>query len=94
MTEEKITELVLQVTQELAALNANMKQVLETLEAHDARIRRLELHPSNAVTYQATQDKGEYAWIVQWLLKGLMISLGVIATLTGATGLIQKLIGD
>lgn len=42
MTDEKMTELVIRITSELASLNANMKQVLDKLSSHEQRISALE----------------------------------------------------
>ena len=35
MNEEKITDLVIKITSELASLNANMKSVLDKLTSHE-----------------------------------------------------------
>ena len=42
MNEEKITDLVIKITSELASLNANMKSVLDKLTSHEQRITALE----------------------------------------------------
>lgn len=82
MTDEKMTELIINITSELAALNANMKSVLDKLTTHEQRISALEQGKMNL------KDT-----IVQWLVKGLIASIMVIGSLTGASALIQKVFG-
>lgn len=79
MTDEKMTELVIRITSELASLNANMKQVLDKLSSHEQRISALE--QSKTSFKDAT---------IQWLVKGLIAAILVIGSLTGSVGLIQK----
>lgn len=82
MTDEKMTELIINITSELAALNANMKSVLDKLTSHEQRISALEQGKMNL------KDT-----IVQWLVKGLIASIMIIGSLTGASALIQKVLG-
>lgn len=42
MDEDKLTELVMKISTELAALNANLKNALEKLASHENRITALE----------------------------------------------------
>jgi len=42
MDEDKLTELVMKISTELAALNANLKNALEKLNSHENRITALE----------------------------------------------------
>ena len=79
MTDEKMTELVIRITSELASLNANMKQVLDKLSSHEQRISALE---QNKTSFKDTT--------IQWLVKGLIAAILVIGSLTGSVGLIQK----
>lgn len=94
MSEDKITELVMKVTGELAALNANMRSVLDTLANHAERIRKLELHPSNAVSIGKCGEGDFKTELLRLLAKATVIGLCVIATLTGASGLISKVVGN
>lgn len=82
MTDEKMTELIINITSELATLNANMKSVLDKLTSHEQRISALEQGKMNL------KDT-----IVQWLVKGLIASIMIIGSLTGASALIQKVLG-
>lgn len=82
MTDEKMTELIINITSELAALNANMKSVLDKLTSHEQRISALE---QGRLSLKDTT--------VQWLVKGLIASIMIIGSLTGASALIQKVLG-
>lgn len=82
MNEEKLTELVIKITSELSALNTNMKSVLDKLTSHEQRIMALE------------QGKtGLKDTVIQWLVKGLVASIMVIGSLTGAASLIKGVLG-
>lgn len=82
MTDEKMTELIIKITSELASLNANMKGVLDKLTGHEQRISALE------------QGKvGLKDNIVKWLVIALIGSIGIIATLTGSAAIIKSMLG-
>lgn len=82
MTEDKLEDLVIKITSELASLNANMKSVLDKLTSHEQRISALE---QNKVGLKDT--------VISWLVKGLVASIMVIGSLTGAAGLIKSIFG-
>lgn len=82
MTEDKLEDLVIKITSELASLNANMKSVLDKLTSHEQRISALE---QNKIGLKDT--------IITWLVKGLIASIMIIGSLTGAATLIQKVLG-
>lgn len=82
MTEDKLEDLVIKITSELASLNANMKSVLDKLTSHEQRISALE---QNKVGLKDT--------VIMWLVKGLIASIMIIGSLTGAASLIQKVWG-
>lgn len=82
MDDNQVTELIIKITSELASLNANMKSVLDKLTSHEQRISALE------------QGKiGMKDTVIQWLVKGLIASLMIIGSLTGAAGLIKQVLG-
>lgn len=81
MTEERMTDLVIQITASLSELNANMKLTLEKLSDHERRIDDLE---KNKVGMKDT--------VIQWLVKGIVVALLTIGSLTGASALIQKVL--
>lgn len=82
MTDEKMTELVINITSELARLNENMKNVLDKMTSHEQRITALE---NGKLSLKDTT--------IQFLVKGLLASILVIGSLTGASGLIIKVFG-
>lgn len=82
MTDEKMTELIINITSELAALNTNMKSVLDKLTSHEQRISALE---QGKISLKDT--------LIQWLIKGLVASVFVIGSLTGASAMIKGVLG-
>lgn len=82
MNEEKLTELIIRITSELSSLNTNMKSVLDKLSTHEQRITALEQGKSSI------KDT-----IIQWLVKGVVASIMVIGSLTGAASLIKGVLG-
>ena len=82
MTDEKMTDLVIKITSELSTLNANMKSVLDKLTSHEQRISALE---QNKLGLKDT--------VISWLAKGLVASIMVIGSLTGAASLIKAVFG-
>ena len=83
MSEEKFTDLVIRITSELASLNSNMKSTLERLANHETRLMELEKNKGGSF-------KDE---VIQWLIKGLMIALGIIATSAGAGAVLKPILG-
>lgn len=83
MTQDMFTDLAIKITAELSALNANMKNVLDKLADHEKRLDDLE--------------KGKFtSWkddLLKWLARGLVASILVIGSLTGAAGLIKGVFG-
>ena len=84
MNEENFTNLAIKISTELASLNTNMTQVLSKISEHDERIRNLENEGKNETEKFSKQ-------ISMWLLKGLLIALGIIATLSGSAGIIKQI---
>lgn len=81
MTEERLTDLVIQITSGIAELNANMKTALGKLADHERRIDELE---KNKLGIKDT--------VIQWLVKGIVVAVITIGSLTGASALIQKVL--
>ena len=82
MQDAKLTDLIIKISTELAALNANMTNVLGTLAKHETRLIELE---KNKTSLKDT--------VVQWLVKGLVTAVITIGSLTGAGALIAKIFG-
>ena len=73
---------MIKITSELAALNTNMRSVLDKLTSHEQRISALEQGKTGV------KDN-----IVKWLVIALIGSIGIIATLTGSTAIIKTMLG-
>lgn len=84
MNDDKLTDLILKISTELATLNAQTKTVLDTLADHAKRLTDLE---------QNKTGNGLKDIIIQNLVKILMVCLGVIATLTGSCQIIRQIFG-
>ena len=82
MNDEKMTELIIHITSELAALNANMKSVLDKLADHEKRIDDLEKGKNFSF-----KDN-----LIQLLVKGLVASIFVIGSITGASAMIKHVL--
>lgn len=83
MNDEKITEFFIKLTGELAALNANMKNVLDKLTNHEQRLTNLE-------TKKADDWKTQ---LLMLLAKAIVIGGVAIAGLAGVGGVIAKIFG-
>lgn len=81
MDKDMFTELALKITAELASLNTYMKTALDKLADHEKRLDDLEKGKGAAF-------KDE---VVRWLVRGLVASIFVIGTLTGAGTILQKI---
>ena len=83
MNDEQITEFFIKLNGELAALNANMKNVLDKLTNHEQRLTSLE-------------QKKEDGWKTQLLMllaKAIVIGGVAIAGLAGVGGILSKIFG-
>ena len=82
MTKEIIDDVLLKFTAEISSLNANMRSVLDKLTSHESRISTLEQNK--------TSLKDD---VVKWLIRALICSLAITASLTGASSIIVKILG-
>lgn len=82
MNQDKFTDIAIKITAELSALNANMKNVLDKLADHEKRLDDLE---RGKCGFKDT--------VILWLVKGVIAAVMVIGSLTGASALIQKVLG-
>lgn len=83
MNQNMFTDLAIKITAELSALNANMKNVLDKLADHEKRIDDLEKGKNSS-----WKDD-----LLKWLVRGIVASILVIGSLTGAAGLIKGVFG-
>ena len=86
MNQEALTKIAFEISTSLAALNANMEQVLEKMADHETRLHQLE-------QYSPIKDDTFKTELLKLLAKSTIIGLVVICSLTGAGGLISKILG-
>lgn len=82
MTQERIDELILTISTQLATLNTQTKSVLDKLADHEIRLAHIESGKSSL------RDT-----IVTWLVKGIVVAIVTIGGLTGASGILAKVFG-
>ena len=87
MTDDRLEEIVLKFTAAITELNANMKTTLEKLTNHEARLSILEKETKKADSGSDFKEE-----LVKLLSKAVIIAVTAVASLTGASGLIFKLI--
>ena len=88
MNQDTFIDLTIKITAELSDLNANMKNVLDKLADHERRIDCLE-RGCGKTTIHDIKDT-----IIMWLVKGTVVAFITIGSLTGASALIQKVLGQ
>ena len=88
MTEEKITDIVLQITSSLAELNANMRNVLDKLTNHESRLTRIE---STRTTEKKESGDGWKNELLMLLARAVVIGGVAIAGLAGAGGILSQI---
>ena len=88
MNQDTFIDLTIKITAELSDLNANMKNVLDKLADHERRIDDLE-RGCGKTTIHDIKDT-----IIMWLVKGTVVAFITIGSLTGASALIQKVLGQ
>lgn len=87
MNQDTFIELTIKITEELSTLNANMKNMLDKIADHERRIDDLE-KGCGKTTIHDIKDT-----IIMWLVKGTVVAFITIGSLTGASALIQKVLG-
>lgn len=80
MDDQKIFELFQKLTDKLQENTDALKAMLTN---HEARLAVLETEKKNGIKDQ----------LIMWLVKGLLIALGVIATTAGAAGVLKPILG-
>lgn len=87
MTSEDLTKIAFDISNSLAALNANMESVLSKMADHENRIHILEqYHPKS-------KDDSFKDDLLKLLARATVIGLVVIGSLTGAGTIIAKMFG-
>ena len=94
MTSEDLTKIAFDISNSLAALNANMESVLSKMADHENRLHTLEqsqIQTTNTIVNNKDDDfKTE---ILKLLARAVTIGLVVIGSLTGAGTIISKMFG-
>lgn len=88
MNQDTFIDLTIKITAELSDLNANMKNVLDKLADHEKRIDDLERGCGKTSIHDIKDT------IIMWLVKGTVVAFITIGSLTGASALIQKVLGQ
>lgn len=88
---EKLTELILKISSELAVLNAQSKQqldsiskALDTIANHENRLTKLE----------TTDKAGLKTTVIEWAVKGLVVAVIALGSIGGAGAVIAKFLGQ
>lgn len=94
MTSEDLTKIAFDISNSLAALNANMESVLSKMADHENRLHTLE--QSQIQTTTATNNNKEDDFkteLLKLLARAVTIGLVVIGSLSGAGTIIAKMFG-
>ena len=76
------TDLLIKFTSTVSKLDATLSSIATRQQEHEIRIQKLEENKSGL--------KND---VISWLVKGLVASIFLIASLTGASAIIQKVLG-
>lgn len=76
------TDLLIKFTSTVSKLDATLSSIATRQQEHEIRIQKLEENKTGL--------KND---VITWLVKGLVASIFVIASLTGASAIIQKVFG-
>jgi Mg2+ and Co2+ transporter CorA len=103
MTNEKLTDTILEISSKISSLEAtlisinhNTEKMLEQILAHEQRITTLEqFHKPQNIVPQNTTNKDESFKndMIKLLCKAILIAGISIASLSGAGGIIAKIFG-
>lgn len=74
-------ELTIKLVESLAKLDATMNSIQSQISNHDKRLSRLE----------QDEKPNLKSNIIEWLVKGLVIAVISIASLSGAAGIVSKI---
>ena len=81
-------EVWIKISQQIGELNGFIKTALEKIADHEKRIYDLE-KGCGKTTIHDIRDT-----IIMWLVKGTVVAFITIGSLTGASALIQKVLGQ
>lgn len=87
MNQSDLTKVAFEISASLAALNANMEQVLSKMADHETRLHLLEQYRPIVDDTSLKDD------LIRLLAKSTIIGIVVIGSLTGAGSIICKILG-
>lgn len=101
MTNEKLTDTILEISSKISSLEAtlisinhNTEKMLEQILAHEQRITTLEqFHKPQQQTTPAQNENSFKNDMIKLLCKAILIAGISIASLSGAGGIIAKIFG-
>lgn len=94
MTQEDLTKIAFDISNSLAALNANMESVLSKMADHENRLHTLEQSQIQTTTTAANNKSDDFKTeLLKLLARAVTIGLVVIGSLSGASGIISKMFG-
>ena len=93
MTSEDLTKIAFDISNSLAALNANMESVLSKMADHENRLHTLEQSQIQTTTAANNKEDDFKTELLKLLARAVTIGLVVIGSLTGASSIISKMFG-
>ena len=93
MTSEDLTKIAFDISNSLAALNANMESVLSKMADHENRLHTLEQSQIQTTTAANNKEDDFKTELLKLLARAVTIGLVVIGSLTGAGTIISKMFG-
>lgn len=94
MTSEDLTKIAFDISNSLAALNANMESVLAKMADHENRLHTLEQSQIQTTTTTVNNKDDDFKTeLLKLLARAVTVGLVVIGSLTGAGTIISKMFG-
>ncbi len=93
MTSEDLTKIAFDISNSLAALNANMESVLSKMADHENRLHTLEQSQIQTTTAANNKEDDFKTELLKLLARAVTIGLVVIGSLSGAGTIIAKMFG-
>ena len=82
---EEHLDIWIKISQQIGELNASIKNMLDKIANHENRITVLEAEKKSGC---GLKDQ-----LIMWLVKGLLVALGIIATSAGAASVLKPILG-
>ena len=86
------TDLLIKFTSTVSKLDATLSSIAARQQEHEIRIQKLEENKTGFGN-SGFGNSGLKNDVIAWLVKGLVASIFVIGSLTGASAIIQKVFG-